>query len=224
MAGHINSKLGNTFKISIRIMSKADFISSSIFEFDLPHNFGFAYCKVLDFRHLREFDGVLVNVFDYIVQNPISDITILGDKDLLFGTRRMPWLPGTRGKGAWKFKGVLVSQIDNIIPDFKYSIKEHLIYDDESHAGPWYAIRNLVEQSPFPYPHECISHLEDTVVSSQNGIEIRTAMEYCRVNNIDIKSYFDYSKTINTITFRQMKNIPIYKTIPIRIRGKVNEI
>ncbi len=204
-------------------MAKGNFISGSILEFKVPNNLGIAYCKVLDFRFIREFDGVLVNVFDYIVQEPISDITILRDKDLLFGTRRMPWLPGTRGKGAWKLRGVLVSPFDNIIPDFKYSIKEHLIYDDESQAGPWYAISNLVEQSPLPFPHECVSHLEDTIVSSQGSIEIRTAMEICRINNIDIKNNFDFNKITNAIIFRQMNNIPIYNTIPRGIRGKVNK-
>lgn len=204
-------------------MAKEDFISGSILEFKVPHDFGFAYCKILDFRHIRVFDGVLVKVYNCIVREPISDIKILNDKDLLFGVRRMPDLPGTRGKKAWKMKGVLVAADDNIIPDFKYSIKEHLLLDDESKAGPWYVVRNLTQTSKESYPHDCVRHLEDTVISSQSAIEIRTAMECYRINGIDVSKHFDLSQTVNSIIYRQMINVPIYSSIPKEIRGKAIE-
>lgn len=40
-------------------MSKENFISGKVLEFKVPGNFGYAYCKVIDFRYIREFDGVL---------------------------------------------------------------------------------------------------------------------------------------------------------------------
>jgi hypothetical protein len=202
-------------------MGKTDFISGSILEFKVPLDLGYAYCKILDFRSIREFDGVLVKVFDYIVKEAINDITILRDKDWLFGARRMPWLPGTRGKGAWKMKGALIAEDDNIIPDFKYCIKSSPFVIDESKLEPWFAIHNINQSCVEPDGYESVKHLEDTVVSGRLGIEIRTAMEYCRVNKIDIKKYFDLDETINKLVFSQMNKVPIYSTIPKKIRGKV---
>jgi hypothetical protein len=199
-------------------MGKKDFIHGSILEFVVPLDLGFAYCKIFDFRNIREFDGVLVKVFDNIVKKPLNEISILREKDWLFGARRMPWLPGTRGKGAWKLKGVLIGEDDNVIPDFKYCIKSSPFVEDESKLEPWDAVKNINKYVPSPY--ENVKHLEDTVVSPSPAIEIRTAMEYCRINGIDIKKHFDLSTTINELIFKQMIKVPIYKTIPKEIRGK----
>ena len=199
-------------------MSKEDFISGTILEFKVPPNIGYAYCKILDFRHIRTFDGVLIKVYNSIVEKPIDDIKILGSKDLLFGTRRMPYLPGTRGKGAWKNKGVLVSDDDNVIPDFKNCIKSSGFLEDESKVEPWDLIRNIDKCIPTIY--EKVKHLEDTIVSTRPAIEIRTAMEYCRINNIDVGKIFDLKLTINDLVHKQMINVPIYRDIPKGIRGR----
>jgi hypothetical protein len=181
-------------------MSKMDFISGSILEFKVPIDLGYAYCKILDFRSIREFDGVLAKVFDCIVKEPIKDINILRNKDWLFGARRMPWLPGTRGKGAWKIKGVLIADDDDIIPDFKYCIKSSPFVEDESKLEPWDAAKNINNYIPCSY--EKIKHLEDTVVSPRPAIEIRAAMEYCRIHGMDIKKHFDLGKTINELIYK----------------------
>ena len=45
-------------------------------------------------------------------------------------------------------------------------------------------------------------------------------MEYCRINNIDVKSKFDLDDSVNQIIYNQMKNIQIYSSIPKDLRGK----
>lgn len=199
-------------------MGQKDFISGSIFEFKVPLGIGYAYCKVLDFRYIREFDGVIVKVFEPIVSQPLKDINSLGGHDLLFGARRMPWLPNSRGKGAWKFKGVLISNDDSIIPDFKYCLKSSPFVEDESKLSPWFVIRNINNSILCSY--ENVRHLEDTIVSPGIGIEIRTAMEYLRINNLNVSDYFDLNKRGNEITYRQMIRAPIYSSIPKELRGK----
>lgn len=204
-------------------MSKKDFISGTVLEFKMPNNLGYAYCKVLDFRYIRQFDGVLVKVFDHIVNEPIKDINVLREKDWLFGARRMPWLPGTRGKGAWKMKGVLIAEDDKIIPDFKYCIKSSPFVEDESKLEPWDVVKDINNYVSCPY--EKVRHLEDTVVSPSPAIEIRAAMEYYRMHNMEIKEHFDLSKTINELVYKQMIKVPIYKTIPKKMRGRaINNI
>lgn len=199
-------------------MSKSDFISGSILEFKLSCDLGYAYCKVLDFRNIREFDGVIVKVFDLITKDSLKDITVLNGQDWLFGARRMPWLPGTRGKGAWKIKGILVDEQDKIIPDFKYCIKSNPLVENESLLTPWDIVRNINVYIPTIYSK--IKHLEDTVVSPGIAIETRTVMEYCRTRNISIQKCFDLNDNLNRLIYSQMIKVPIYKTIPVEIRGK----
>ena len=200
-------------------MSKKDFISGSILEFKLPFNLGYAYCKILDFRNIREFDGVLAKVYDYIVQEPIKDIAILIKKDWLFGARRMYSLPNTRGKNAWKFKGVLVSDDDLKIPDFKDSNEWAPWINDESSLKSWYVVRNIRELKG-PCNYDEVKHLENTVVSSTIGIGTRTAMEFLRNNNKSVQEYFDLSDTTYMGIYNMMINVQIFDTIPKEIRGK----
>jgi len=199
-------------------MSKEEFISGTVLEFKVPTNLGYAYCKVLDFRSIREFDGLLIKVFDHIVKEPIKDTNILREKGWLFGGRRTPWLPGTRGKGAWKIKGILIAEDDNIIPDFKYCIKSSPFVEDESVLEPWKAVRDINNYIPCSY--QKVKHLEDTVLSPKPGIEIRTAMEYYRIHNMVIGEHFDLSMKINELIYKQMIKVPIYETIPMEIRGR----
>ena len=122
----------------------------------------------------------------------------------------MPWLPNTRGRGAWKFKGVLISEDDALIPDFKYCewhIKDGV---DESTLDRWCAIININQSSGY-LPYNSIAHLENTILTGKLGIEIRTAMEYCRANNIPIESKFDLIRLGTYNVYKQMKNVPIYK-------------
>lgn len=201
-------------------MGQGDFISGSILEFKVPLDLGYAYCKVLDFRYIREIDGVLAKVFDYITKEPIKDIQILRDKDYLFGARRLYKLPNTRGKGAWKFKGVLISDDDKIIPDFKYCPQASPFLMDESIVDRWYVVRNINECSDNFCSYDQVKHLENKRIDSQLSIEDRTAMEYCRINNMDVKKYFDVEDPAYLGCYQSMINVPIYSTIPKEIRGK----
>lgn len=211
-----------SFEISISTtLSKEDFISGSVLEFKVPMDLGYAYCKILDFRYIRMFDGVLAKVYDYIVKEPISDITILDKKDWLFGARRLADLPNTRGKRAWKFKGVLIAEDDDIIPDFKYAPKASPLIEDESTIEKWYVNRNIDQLSYEEVcTHDQVRHLENTVVNTQIGIETRTAMEYYRIKKLDIKKDFDLEDMSNWNNYWAMINVPIYSTIPKKIRGK----
>lgn len=201
-------------------MKGTSLISGSVLEFKLPSGFGYGYCKILDFRYIREFDGVLGKVYDHIAKEPIKEISVLSGKDWLFGARRMPWLPNTRGRGAWKLRGVLISEDDNIIPDFKNPSKLSLPGEDESKIENWFVVKNIRDMDIVYYSYDQVKHLEDTVLSPQLGIEIRTVMEYCRQNKIEVEKYFDLEDLSILYTYRAMISVPVYSTIPKEIRGK----
>ena len=202
-------------------MAKSDFISGTVLEFKIPNGLGYAYCKILDFRSIREFDGVLAKVYDHIADESLSDLAVLANTDWLFGAVRMPGLPNTRGKGAWKHKGVMVAGEDADIPDFKYSPKASPLIENESTITNWYVNRNisqLLDDKICSYDQ--VKHLEDTVLMSEYSIEIRTAMEYYRIHEMDVSKYFDLTELGYNNIYRAMMNVPIYKTIPKKIRGK----
>ncbi|NCU04877.1 MAG: hypothetical protein GXC73_12905 [Chitinophagaceae bacterium] len=191
-----------------------------VYEFEVPQNLGFGYCKIVDFRNKRVFDGLLAKVFDYLSPKPIVSLDILVDKDWLFGARRLAQMPSIKGKGAWRRIGSLISQDDNIIPDFKSSNKLSPLIEDESKINEWQVIRNINEVCDKKFSYNDVRHLEDTTINSTYGIEIRTAMEYFRINNLDIKERFDLSDMTNWNVYRGMINVPIYKTIPPPKKGK----
>jgi hypothetical protein len=201
-------------------MGKADFINGTVLEFKVPLDFGFAYCKIIDFRYIRQFDGVLAKVYNHITKEPIKDIQVLSDKDYLFGARRLMGLPNTRGRNAWKYKGVLVCDDDKVIPDFKYSHKSSPFKMDESQVDHWEVVRNINEYSDHSCTHDQVKHLENTRVDTHLGIEIRTAMEYCRIHDMDVTKYFNVEDPLYLGCYQSMINVPIYSTIPKEIRGK----
>ncbi len=199
-------------------MARNSLISGSVLQFTLPNKLGFAYGKIFDFRYIREFDGVIVKVFEHIAPEPISDISVLQGKDWLFGARRMPWLPKTRGNGAWKYLGIMVSQNDSIIPDFRYSRAA-------SHKAmltqPWQVVRNINQYSDELYSYDKVKHLENIAVYPEIAIEIRTAMEYLRIRGVDIASQFDLKLQLNKVIYEQMIGVTIYKEVPPEIRDRV---
>lgn len=94
------------------------------------------------------------------------------------------------------------------------------LIDDESTIKIWRANRNIKEYSDSPCTYEQVKHLENAVLSSTYGIEIRTAMEYCRINGLEINKHFDLEELAIQNIHRQMINVPIYSTLPKEIRGK----
>lgn len=205
-------------------MARTGFIDKSVFEFKLPFKFGFAYCKILDFRHIREFDGLLAKVFNLITDEPIANIKMLQEKEWLFGARRMAGIPTVAGKNAWKYRGIIVSEDDQIIPEFKYSHKLSPLVEDESVIKKWSIVKNIDESTEDDYTYEEVRHLETTVIASQYGIGVRTAMEYCRINALNIADYFDLDDPAHWSIYRTMINIPIYSSIPKKLKGKAGRI
>ncbi|GAB2669428.1 hypothetical protein GCM10027036_23660 [Flavihumibacter cheonanensis] len=59
------------------------------------------------------------------------------------------------------------------------------------------------------------------MLSPQRGIEIRMAMEYLRTNKMDVDNYFNLDELENLNIYKQLINIPIYRSISKDIRGKV---
>ena len=68
--------------------------------------------------------------------------------------------------------------------------------------------------------YEQVKHLEQIILIPTLGLVLRTGMEYCRINGLNLQNYYDLGNESIRSTYLQMKNVPIYKDIPKEVRGK----
>jgi hypothetical protein len=212
------AELGTSTKISI--MKKNIFITGSVFQFYVPEIKKYACCKIFDFTHLSKFHGQLVQVYDYFSDNEIEEFEKLEECEWLFGHKSVHKWPNLRKDTNWKFLGSLYKEEDNVIPDFKEVQAFTNISQSESAFGPWYPIHNLITRGNY-CDYEKVHHLELINLTTLSlGITWRTGMEYCRINSLEIKDFYNLTDESIEKTYYQMINVPIYKTIPKEIRGK----
>ena len=94
------------------------------------------------------------------------------------------------------------------------------VVEDESKIGPWYPVYNLTQRGDF-CDYNSVKHLEQIILTTTSlGILWRTGMEYCRINGLTIEHHYDLSNDAVRSTFYQMKNVPMYKEIPMALRGR----
>src|SRR5882757_6828252 len=198
-------------------MKKKDFFTGSVFQFYVPEIKKYAFCKFFDFRYLSEFHGLLAQVFDHfsdIEENRIED---LKNADWLFGPRSMHKWPNLRKDTGWKSLGILSTSGDDIVPDFKGTLSR--IIEDDSKVERWYAIHNLNGGEDCEYRQ--VQHLERMILTTSSlGLVWRTGMEYCRINGLPLKDYYDLKEEGIKNMYYQMINVPLYKDIPKENRGK----
>lgn len=128
--------------------------------------------------------------------------------------------PNLRRDTGWKSLGILSSSEDNVVPDFKGVQVAISMVEDESAIGPWYPIKNL-NQRGANCEYKFVKHLErDFLTTSSLGLSWRTGMEYCRINGLIVSDYYDLNELGLRNMYCQMINVPIYREIPLGIRGK----
>ncbi|MFT3677207.1 MAG: hypothetical protein QM781_15025 [Chitinophagaceae bacterium] len=200
-------------------MKKKLFFTGSVFRFYIPEIGKYGFCKFFDFKHLSVFHGLLAQVFDKFTDTEDNTIDDLKTCDWLFGPRSIYKWPDLKKDTGWKLLGILNSAKDDFVPDFKEVQAFPTVVEDESKKGPWYPIHNLTQRG-----ENCnygqVKHLEQIILTPTIGLILRTGMEYCRINGLNVGDYYDLSKAGIKSTYLQMINVPIYSTIPYEIRGK----
>ena len=201
-------------------MKKKHFFTGSVFQFYVPEIEKYAFCKFFDFRHLSEFHGLLAQVYDHFSDYEDNSLDDLKNCDWLFGARSMHRWPNLGKDTGWKSLCMLSASGDEVIPDFKNAQVFHSIVENEANIGSWFPVHNLTQRGEY-CEYGQVKHLEHMVLTTSSlGLVWRTVMEYCRINNLPIKKYYDLDDLGVRSMYWQMINIPIYKTIPKEIRGK----
>lgn len=201
------------------MMKKKNFFTGSVFQFYVPEIKKYAFCKLFDFKHISNFHGVLIQVFDRFSDTSENTVDDLKFSDWLFGARSINALPNLKKDSGWKSLGILTAVNDEVIPDFKDAQVVISVVENESEVGPWFPIHGLTRRGS-NCEYSQIRHLERMILTTTSGIETRTGMEYCRINGLNIKDYYDLEDEGIRKMYWQMINIPVYKTIPLEIRGK----
>jgi hypothetical protein len=201
-------------------MKRKNHFTGSVFQFFVPEIKKYAFCKFFDFTHLSEIHGLLAQVFNCFSDNENNSIDDLKYVDWLFGVRSMHKWPNLRADTGWKSLGILSSSDDEVVPDFKSVQAAPYIVEDESKIGPWFPVHNLTERGP-NCEYEDVRHLEHKVLTvSSLDFVWRTGMEYCRNNGLPIIDYYDIKNSTLKKVYWQMINVPIYREIPKKIRGR----
>lgn len=199
-------------------MKKKDFFTGSVFQFFVPEIKKYAFCKYFDFRYLSEFHGLLAQVYDHFADTESNYLDDLKEADWLFGPRSMHKWPNLRKDTGWKSLGIMSAPGDEIVPDFKGTLSR--VVEDDSKIDRWYAIRNLNGGEDCKYSQ--VQHLERIILTTSSlGLVWRTGMEYCRNNGLAVEKYYDLTESGLRNMYLQMLNVPIYKDIPPKIRGRV---
>jgi hypothetical protein len=201
-------------------MKRKNFFTGSVFEFYVPEIRKYAFCKYFDFTHLSSFHGLLAQVFNFFSDTEGNSVDHLKKSDWLFGPRSMHKWPNLRSDTGWKSIGVLNGPHDDQVPDFKSAQTVATMVEDESQIGPWYAIHMLTQRGP-NCAYEQVRHLEQIkLTTAKLGLIWRTGMEFCRINGLAVEDYYDLEEEGRRNMYNQMINTPMYKNIPMHIRGK----
>lgn len=200
-------------------MKKKNFFTGSVFQFYVPEIKKYAFCKYFDFTQVSSFHGLLAQVYDKFSDVEENSIEDLKSSDRLFGARSMHKWPNLKKDTGWKSLGMLHSEDDNKIPDFKGVQAFPYMVEDESAIGPWYPIHNLTIRGE-NCQYNQVQHLETKILTVTDSLVERTGMEYCRINGLSVGDYYDLTEEGIRNMYWQMINIPIYRSITKETRGK----
>ncbi|MFL9482679.1 hypothetical protein ACI6Q2_07850 [Chitinophagaceae bacterium LWZ2-11] len=197
--------------------------TGTIFKFTIPFNLGIGYAKFEDWSDQSQFYGFLIKVFDFFEDKEIVDMEIFRDLPLFMNPIPISKRPTLKGKYSWKKLGVLKEKIDLETQVFKRYQYNGFAWGtlEEYQEKKWYADVNFKESIGL-LDFDKVRHLEELFIRSTVTIERRVAMQLLRYKGIDVEHFFDKNAQDRNwiVDFYTQQWIPLYKLIPLVIRGK----
>jgi len=155
--------------------------SGTIFKFELPFGFGNAYCKLVDFSNISEYEGITLKIYDHFENDDIKDLALFKEMPLLMNPIPIVKMPSIRGKYAWKKLGILKEDTDAEIPIYKRYVSNGFAWEtiEEYESRQWFALVKLREEVG-PVSFDKVRHLEELFWRSTITIEKRVVMTLLR--------------------------------------------
>ena len=183
--------------------------SGNIYSIKLEFDLGLVYAELLDFSDVHDFDGILIQIYNYNdVHNPktINDIDEIRNLGILFGPVPINKYPSTTGKFAWKLIGKS-PDYSKESPWFK-SFRGNLFKENNwNNLNPWFKSKYFDNDSK---DIECsygeVRTLETVILNHQEMIKIKVSMIYLINQGKNVGDYYDLSKIGNRNMFIQLIN------------------
>jgi hypothetical protein len=183
--------------------------SGNIYSIKLEFDLGFVYAELLDYSDVHDFDGILIQVYNYKDsdnQKNINDIDEIRSSGILFGPVPINRYPSIRGKFLWKYIGKSTNYSKES-PWFK-SYRGNLFKEDNwNNVKPWFKSKYFDDDSE---DMECnyneVRRLETTILNHPEMIKIKLSMLYLIDKGENVSDFYDLSKIGNRNMFIQLIN------------------
>jgi hypothetical protein len=183
--------------------------SGNIYSIKLEFDLGFVYAELLDYSDVHDFDGILIQVYNYKDsdnQKSINDIDEIRSSGILFGPVPINKYPNIRGKFSWKYVGKSTSYSKES-PWFK-SYRGNLFKEDNwNNVKPWFKSKYFDDDSE---DIECnyneVRRLETLILNHPEMIKIKISMLYLIDKGENVSDFYDLSKIGNRNMFVQLIN------------------
>lgn len=183
--------------------------SGNIYKFLLDFDKGSAYAEILDYSDIADFDGILVQVFNYFnKENDEKKIRIDEIKKcgILFGPAPVNKHPNTKGKGAWLLYGK-DDDFDRSPPLFK-SLRGLLIKNNWANLRPWFIQDRFGgnKQGDIEKNYEDVRNLETMILNHIESIKVKITMMKIIADGEKVADYYDLGVVGNKNLYLQIVN------------------
>lgn len=183
--------------------------SGNIYKFLLDFDKGHAYAEILDYSDVSDFDGILVQVFNY--SNKEKDekkvsIDEIKKSGILFGPAPVNKYPNTKGKGAWQLYGK-DDDFDTSPPLFK-SLRGLLINYNWATLRPWFLDDRFGDNKTADVEknYEDVRNLETMILNHIDSIKVKITMMKIIAEGEKVAEYYDLKDLGNKNLYLQVVN------------------
>ncbi len=194
----------------------------SVLQFRLDKGLGYGYCKLLDFTSLDPWYGLIVKVFDFRTESPISDVQELQHAPYLLQPLIIGWPPSTEDGNEWNEIGKLIQDDDGICPIFKIAKeRNHYSKYTKFNAKNWCPVYHFTEKGAV-CDYDQLAHLETQHLGTSENVVNRATMEFLRKAGRNIEDYYYLEdNTFILEDYQRARQMPLYHKIPAKYRNAV---
>ncbi|WP_157208247.1 Imm26 family immunity protein [Mariniflexile maritimum] len=182
--------------------------SGNIYRISLDFDLGFVYAELLDYTDVREFDGILIQVYNYIETGNEKQIDIekIKSNEILFGPVPINKYPNNKGKFAWKYIGKSNSYSKEF-PWFK-SFRGLINKDDNwSNLSPWFKANiHGIDSNSIEYNYEDVRRLETLILNHPEMVKIKVTMLLLINKGEIVRDFYDLTNIGNRNMYIQLIN------------------
>ena len=198
----------------------SEIVTGSILRFKLDHDFGFGYCRVVDFTKKSSLITLIVKVYNIYGEENYSLEQII-QSDYLLNPIRLYEYPNKKGRGAWKFIGVHKQDDDHEIPIFKKAPNLSVSsVNDEYECKKWWPLFDFSEKGDL-HNYKQVGHLEHMYIYYKHVIVVRATMEIIKLEGKRIEDFYNVEDLSYKWHYLKSINIPFMRDIPKEYRGKI---